>query len=119
MRQEETGFNDTWVTVWGYYEGFQVKKAMPKDATTEQIIAQIHEWKDAGFKPSWNTETNKVQEKEADPIMKATEGQGEKKYVCQECGAEAEYKTGISKKNGKPWKAIFCKENEAHTKWLH
>lgn len=41
----------------------------------------------------------------------------EKTYTCNDCGAEAVLKSGVSKA-GKPWKAIFCVDNKEHVKWL-
>lgn len=38
--------------------------------------------------------------------------------VCNVCGAKANYREGVSKKTNKPWRAVFCTENEQHTKWL-
>lgn len=38
--------------------------------------------------------------------------------LCARCGLPATIKSGISKKNGKAWSAIFCSsENKSHTVW--
>lgn len=39
--------------------------------------------------------------------------------TCWSCGAPAEERNGISKKNGKKWRALFCSTgNSSHTKFL-
>jgi len=35
------------------------------------------------------------------------------------CGKISNYKTGISKKNGKPWRAYQCSSgDQTHTQWM-
>jgi len=96
------------LTIKGYYKGFSVllTKRMDESQLTPQIIgvmAVIDNMINKGFQPSWNTDTNaKV---------------NGKTYVCDECGAEAELKSGTTKA-GKTWKGMFCKSNKDHIKWM-
>ena len=108
MEEKETA----WTSIDLYYKGFHIKKSLPEDITLEGITGIIEEAIRLNFDPSWNSETNAKQ----DPIAKATEGQG-KKYTCNVCGADAEFKEGVSKTSGKPWKAVFCKEVKEHVTW--
>ena len=105
--------NTNWTSIDLYYKGFHIKKSVPKDVDAEILRKNIDELIEAGFQPSWNVQTS---EEHLDPVMKATNGQG-KKYVCKTCGADAEYREGVSKSTGKPWKAIFCKETKEHVEW--
>ena len=105
--------NTPWTSIDLYYKGVHVKKSLPENIKIEDLIKTIDTYLEAGFEASWNAETNKAH----DPITKATEDQG-KKYICNECGETAEYKEGISAKTGKPWKAIFCKDNKDHVRWI-
>ena len=102
-----------WTSIDLYYKGFHIKKSVPANFSADRIIEIIDEYIEKGYEPSWNQETNKGH----DPIAKATQGQG-KLYACKTCGADAEYKEGVSK-TGKTWKAIFCKEVKEHVEWLH
>lgn len=39
---------------------------------------------------------------------------------CEICGAPAQMREGVSKKSGKPYKAVFCSSQDAtHTKWIN
>lgn len=39
---------------------------------------------------------------------------------CETCGAPAQMREGVSKKSGKPYKAVFCSSQDAtHTKWIN
>lgn len=39
--------------------------------------------------------------------------------VCNTCGQPATARSGVSKKTGKAWKAIFCSTNDkSHVAWL-
>ena len=100
-----------WTSIDLYFKGVHVKKSLPENVKIEDLIKTIDTYLAAGFEASWNVDTNKAH----DPIMQATQGQG-KKYVCKTCGADADYKEGISKA-GKPWKGIFCKETKEHVTW--
>ncbi|HZX14957.1 MAG TPA: hypothetical protein VFF49_11235 [Thermodesulfobacteriota bacterium] len=110
--------NDTKETSWTsidlYYKGFHIKKSVPSSYKATQIVKIINTYIKRGFEPSWNKDTSEIQLNK-DPIMNATSGQG-KKYVCATCGADADYKEGISK-TGKPWRGIFCKETKEHVAW--
>lgn len=110
--QEEK--NTPWTSLDLYYKGFHIKKSVPSSYKADQIIKIIDTYIEKGFEPSWNKDTSSEQ-LEKDPIMDMTKGQG-KKYVCNTCGADAEYKEGISK-TGKAWKGIFCKETKEHVTW--
>ena len=106
--------NPNWTSIDLYYKGFHIKKSVPKELSPEDLIKGIESYIAAGFEPSWNKDTT---ERQLDPIMNATKDA--KIYTCKECGAKAEYKTGVSTKTGKPWKALFCTENKEHVEWLH
>jgi len=105
-----------------YYEGYPIQITVRDE--NEKILPLIKkaikaiEWcKGNGMKPSWNTETNHkwVDESEPDFVKDPNKSAS---YTCNECGAVAEYKEGKSAKTGKPWKAVFCKDNKLHVKWL-
>src|SRR3990172_8748918 len=104
--------NTPWTSIDLYYKGFHIKKSIPKKISAIKLAETIEKYIAKGYEPSWNKGTSEEQLNK-DPIMNATKGQA-KSYVCKSCGADAEYKEGISAKTGKPWKAIFCKEVKEH-----
>lgn|SRR3990167_1912279 len=104
-----------WTSIDLYYKGFHIKKSVPDSYTADKIVKIINKYIKYGFEPSWNKETSDEQLIK-DPIMNVTKGQG-KSYSCDVCGADADYKEGVSSKTGKPWKAIFCKEVKEHVEW--
>jgi len=92
------------VVCWidGFRTQFTVRDEKVK-VVVERIEFLIDNYaKKKGWKPSWKEEEKKKG----------------KEFVCNECGAEANYKEGISKKTGKPYKGIFCTANRDHIKWL-
>lgn len=98
----------SWTSIDFYYKGFHIKKSVPSSYKANQIIKIIDKYEAKGFEPSWNADTNK----------QVKNGGSEKKFTCEVCGADATYKSGVSEKTGKEWKAVFCSENKAHVKWL-
>ena len=43
----------------------------------------------------------------------------EQSLICNTCGQPATARSGVSKKTGKSWKAIFCSTNDkSHVEWL-
>ena len=69
-------------------------------------------------KKNINLIIEKVEAKKATPPT-PTEPDPALQVTCWSCGALAEERRGISKKNGKPWRAIMCSTgNSSHTKFL-
>lgn len=62
----------------------------------------------------------KIEVKRSTPIpTKPTEPDPTLQRTCWSCGAIAEERRGISKKNGKPYRALFCSTgNTSHTRFL-
>lgn len=52
--------------------------------------------------------------KEPTPIEEETEEEESDTPVCNDCGARMTYKTGTSKKTGKPWQGYFCPKDREH-----
>src|SRR3990167_5330380 len=101
--------NTPWTSVDLYYKGFHFKKSVPANVSPDTLIEMVEEYIEKGFEPSWNKNTSQEQlDNDPDWVKK--------KYVCPTCGADADYKEGISK-TGKPWKGIFCKETKEHVAW--
>ena len=48
-----------WTSIDLYYKGFHVKKSVPEQFGPAKIIETVEAYLKAGFKPSWNEDTNK------------------------------------------------------------
>lgn len=84
-----------WTSIDLYYKGFHVKKSLPDNVKLEDLKKTIDTYKEAGFEPSWNEDTNKSQ----DPIMKATRSFGPTKEGCQHPEDTLEKRVSHSEKN--------------------
>lgn len=101
-----------------YYKGFHV--GLTKRDRTAKLKPYIDDAMEAinylveqGFQPSWNTEINNKNgtggTKESSPVPKT---------ACATCGEDATERSGVSKKSGKPYNAIFCNSgDQTHTVW--
>ena len=49
-----------WTSIDLYYKGVHVKKSIPQSIKVEDLKNTIDIYLDAGFKPSWNEDTNKT-----------------------------------------------------------
>ena len=99
-----------WTSVDLYYKGVHIKKSIPSNVKIEVLKKTVDEYLNAGFQPSWNTETNKQNgHEEVKPAVQT--------MVCSTCGQLAELKSGISK-TGKKWSGVFCSEDKTHVRWI-
>jgi hypothetical protein len=80
----------SWTSVDLYYKGVHVKKSVPSNIKIDLLKQTIDSYLDAGFKPSWNEDTNK----NVQGILPVVD-----LGVCPKCGA----------KNAKSMKGtIYC-----------
>lgn len=87
-------------------------------ATTPTHNSYGDEEKEWESRVSAEPEAPKTQEEKDidDSLAESTEPT---KKFCATCGELATYRTGVSKKNGKPWAAYFCtSEDKSHVEWL-
>lgn len=113
---------ENWTSVDAYYRGFHIKKSWGKNVSRVVLMAEIDDLLKAGFKPSWNDDTNKAS------VVNPTPQTPAQKYVdtkpvddellvpCKECGGATTYREGVSKTTGKPWKAYFCDDKSKQCK---
>ena len=102
---------NSWTSITLYYRGVHVKKSVPKNVSLENLKKTIDSYLDAGFLPSWNTDTNK----QANPV---SESPSKPSVVCETCNQPAELRKGLKKDNTE-WQGIFCKSgNRDHTKFI-
>lgn len=97
--EEEHKVNTPWTSVDLYYKGVHIKKSIPSNIKVEKLKETIDMYLEAGFKPSWNTETNGKHEQPT-LLQRPCSHEG--------CQGTQSFRQGISKKTGKPWKAWFC-----------
>src|SRR4030042_428341 len=102
---------NAWTSVDLYYKGFHIKKSLPVNISPESLIARIDEYIEQGFKPSWNDETNGKNSNIEQPTLLT------KPCEIEGCQGTMTFKSGVSKKTGKPWKAWFCDLSEKHVIW--
>ena len=101
----------TSVTWKGYYKGFSVL-VTKRDAKSsvmpllDSAMASIEWMIEKGFQPSWNTQTNTQTNGKIDS------------HACSQCGGDTEYKEGVGKTSGKPYKMYKCKVNDDHMEWV-
>jgi len=55
MKDEQT----SWTSVDLYYKGVHIKKSVPDNIKIDLLKETIDDYLNAGFKPSWNEDTNK------------------------------------------------------------
>jgi len=74
----------SWTSVDLYYKGVHVKKSVPSNIKIDLLKQTIDSYLEAGFKPSWNEDTNKAVQQiiPAQTVQSAT-GLG----VCPKCRA--------------------------------
>ena len=89
------------VTIKGYYKGFSVlftkRHNQDEEIELDNITKSIDSLIGKGFMPSWNTETNG---KTLNPVSTTP--------VCAIHGVPMVWKSGISKKTGKPYAFWGC-----------
>lgn len=73
-----------------------------------------------GRPPKFEAPNTPIETAEQREMRQSTdEALSEVKTACQTCGEPAQFKSGVSSKTGKPWKALFCSSGErSHAKWL-
>jgi hypothetical protein len=76
--------NNPWTSIDLYYKGVHIKKSMPEEIKPEELKKGIDAYLEAGFKPSWNEDTNNQNGHTTQTTIPAvTEDLGK----CEKCGA--------------------------------
>lgn len=96
-------------TIRFWIDGYGVMLTM-RDEEVLEVVNKLQQVikvaKKQNWKPTWKKEEEQDEQKEQKEVFK-----------CHICGAEAEHRSGISKK-GKKYAGIFCSANDEHIKWL-
>lgn len=58
-----------WTSIDLYYKGFHIKKSWPENVSRVVLMSEVDDLIKAGFKPSWNEDTNKVQAPVVAPVV--------------------------------------------------
>lgn len=108
------------ITIGSYYKGFSVlwtrrsadTKVSPRVGEIKDFIGKLIE---AGYMPSWNLETNKASlgENKGIGIDLSIDGEKGQGGVCPVHNVKLVYKSGISKKDNKPYAFWGCPEKLA------
>lgn len=71
--------------------------------------------------PEWDSLVNEMYEPQQEQVIIDPVYVDDGAKTCEHpgCGKVSNYKTGISKKNGKPWRAYQCSSgDQTHTQWM-
>jgi hypothetical protein len=112
----EENKDTSWTSIDLYYKGVHVKKSIAENIKTDALIKVIDTYLDAGFKPSWNEDTNKVALTPSETPQNAPQ-KATRPCSHEGCTGIQTLNSGISKKTGKPWKAWFCSVSEDHAEF--
>lgn len=85
----------------------------------EEFKRQIQELKEVeGMIEPVKQSTAWLNEPVREPVRERV-NESEQALVCNTCGQPATARSGVSKKTGKAWKALFCSTNDkSHVVWL-
>ncbi len=107
----------------GYYKGYSIQiTARDPEVKVKPLLDKLVEIADYmeenGFKPSWNEQTNKGYESNGSARVNEPSEEAAT-MACKTCGEPATKRSGVSKKTGKPYTALFCSSQDGtHTAWL-
>lgn len=77
-----------WTSMDLYYKGVHIKKSIPETIKVEDLKKTIDAYLDAGFKPSWNEDTNKTASQTSSSAPNSASKDIMEGQSCEKCGSK-------------------------------